>query len=168
MRKQILFAIAMVCLGGVAFGQTSFPRSQKEDKDKTMSEAYWKLWNPKVQAKIDADIEANRKADAVITLGNVPAGTEVKIEQVSHDFIFGAHIFNFNQLGTHERNERYKELYGTLFNSASIAFYWKTFEMEPGRMRFATEYWDTEEFWNNCPDPKMQPHWRRPSTDQVV
>ena len=30
-----------------------------------MSEKYWNIWNDEVQAKIDADIEANRKADAV-------------------------------------------------------------------------------------------------------
>ena len=160
-------AAAALLLSAAASAQTSFPTSQKQDKDHVMSEAYWMIWNPQVQARIDADIDANRKADAILDL-SLPAGTQVKIEQVSHDFIFGAHIFNFNQLGTHERNERYKELYGTLFNSASIAFYWKKFEMEPDRLRFATEYWDTEEFWNNCKDPKMQPHWRRPSTDQVV
>ena len=167
MRKLVLTA-ALVSLSLCISAQPPFPKSMKEDKDRIMSEEYWNIWNPKVQAKIDADIEANRKADAVIDLGYLPDGTEVRIEQVSHDFIFGAHIFNFNQLGTHERNERYKELYGTLFNSATIAFYWKTFEMQPDRLRFATEYWDTEEFWNNCKDPKMQPHWRRPSTDEVV
>ena len=165
--KRLFFTAGCLFLCLASFGQNAFPKYQKEDKDHIMSEAYWKLWNPQVQAKIDADIEANRKADAVIEL-DVPAGTEVTVEQVSHEFIFGAHIFNFNQLGTHERNERYKELYGTLFNSATIAFYWKTFEMEPDRLRFVTEYWDTEDFWNNCKDPKNQPHWRRPSTDQVV
>ena len=30
---------------------------------KVMSEAYWKVWNEFEQCKIDADIEANRKAD---------------------------------------------------------------------------------------------------------
>lgn len=166
--KKAFLSITVLFLGLAAYAQDSIPKSQKEDKDHVMSEAYWNIWNPKVQARIDADIDANRKADAVINLGDVPAGTELKIEQVSHDFIFGAHIFNFNQLGTHERNERYKELYGTLFNSASISFYWKTFEMEPGRPRYVSEYWDTEEFWNNCKDPKMQPHWRRPASDEVV
>ena len=146
---------------------TVIPGSKKEDKDHIMSDAYWKIWNPQVQARIDADIDANRKADAILRL-NLPAGTKVSIEQVSHDFIFGAQIFNFNQLGTHERNERYKDLFGTLFNSATIPFYWKTFETEPGRLRFATEYWDTEDFWNNCDNPQSQPHWRRPSTDQIV
>lgn len=146
---------------------TVIPGSKKEDKDHIMSDAYWIIWNPQVQARIDADIDANRKADAILRL-NLPAGTKVSIEQVSHDFIFGAQIFNFNQLGTHERNERYKSLFGTLFNRATIPFYWKSFETEPGRLRFATEYWDTEEFWNNCEHPESQPHWRRPSTDQLV
>lgn len=133
-----------------------------------MSEAYWKIWNPQVQAKIDNDIEKYRKADAIIKLKGLPAGTAIKVEQISHDFIFGAHIFNFNQLGTKERNQKYKDLYGTLFNSATIAFYWKKFEMQPNRPRFREEYWDTEKYWNSVKEPKEEPHWRRPSTDQVV
>ncbi|MDD4017164.1 MAG: endo-1,4-beta-xylanase [Kiritimatiellae bacterium] len=133
-----------------------------------MSEAYWKLWNPDVQARIDRDIEQNRKADAALKLAGVPAGTEVKVEQLSHDFVFGAHIFNFNQLGTAERNRKYKELYGTLFNSATIAFYWKKFEPEPGKPRFKEAEQDTEAYWNSVKEPKKEPHWRRPASDPVV
>lgn len=134
-----------------------------------MSEAYWKLWNPEVQARIDRDIEAHRKADYTLTLPKgVAAGSEVKVEQLSHDFIFGAHIFNFNQLGTSERNRKYKELYGTLFNSATIAFYWKKFELEFGKPRFAASEWDSEEYWNRAQDPNNEPHWRRPASDPVV
>ena len=96
------------------------------------------------------------------------AGKEIRAEQLSHDFIFGAHIFNFDQLGSYERNERYKALFGTLFNSATIAFYWKQLELEEGRPRFASEYRDSEEFWNSCSEPWKQPHWRRPPTDKVV
>ena len=76
-----------------------------------MSEAYWKIWNDEVQAKIDADIEKYRKADASIEIA-VPDGVEVQVEQVNHAFFFGAHIFNFGQLGTTERNARYRALYG--------------------------------------------------------
>ena len=133
-----------------------------------MSEAYWKRWNPEVQARIDRDIEQNRKADATFKVEGVAAGTEVKVEQLTHDFIFGAHIFNFNQLGTPERNRKYKELYGTLFNSATIAFYWKKFEMEPGKPRFSEAERDTEAYWNTVKEPKQEPHWRRPATDPVV
>lgn len=137
-------------------------------KGTVMSDAYWELWNPEVQAKIDRDIEQYRKANAVLLFEGLQPGAEVKVEQISHDFIFGAHIFNFNQLGTVERNQKYKELYGTLFNSATIAFYWKKFEMQPNRPRFVGEYWDTERYWNQAKEPKKEPHWRRPATDPVV
>jgi GH35 family endo-1,4-beta-xylanase len=133
-----------------------------------MREAYWRFWNADVQARIDEDIERYRKADAVLRSDRLPVGTEVKIEQVSHDFVFGAHIFNFNQLGSEAANRRYEALYGTLFNSATIAFYWKTFEMAPDQPRFGQAYRDTEEFWNQVEEPKSQPHWRRPAPDPVV
>jgi GH35 family endo-1,4-beta-xylanase len=148
--------------------QQLFPLSAKEDKEGIMSKAYWKIWNPKVQAKIDHDIEQNRKADATVKLPGAKAGTNVKVEQVQSDFIFGAHIFNFDQLGTKERNDRYKNLFGTLFNRATVAFYWKTFETREGRKRYREEYWDTEDWWNHIQNPKDQVHWRRPSTDKVV
>lgn len=171
MRRTILIClISVVCLNHLP-AQVSNPNKQKgqEALDKSvMSEAYWKLWNPDVQAKIDRDIDQNRKADAVLQLKNLSKGSDVKVEQLSHDFIFGAHIFNFNQLGTKERNQKYKDLYGTLFNSATIAFYWKKFEMQLNRPRFREEYWDTEEYWNGVKEPKEEPHWRRPSSDQVV
>jgi GH35 family endo-1,4-beta-xylanase len=142
--------------------------AQGAEQSTAMSEAYWKLWSPDVQARIDRDIEQNRKAEATFKLEGVKAGAEVRAEQLTHDFIFGAHIFNFNQLGTPERNQKYKDLYGTLFNSATLAFYWKKFEMEPGKPRFQEAAWDTEAYWNNAKEPKKELHWRRPSSDQVV
>ena len=138
-----------------------------------MSEKYWSYWNEAVQAKIDADIEKYRKADIEVKIGGegedaVPVGTEVKVEQISSAFFFGAHIFNFNQLGKKEWNDRYKALYGTLFNSATVAFYWRTLETYPYAPRFAERYEDTENFWNSCPQPKDQAHWRRPAPDSVI
>ena len=92
--------------------QTSFPRSEKEDVQGYMSKAYWALWNEEEQARIDADIERYRKSDAEITLPNIAKNSDVKIEQISHHFIFGAHIFNYNQLGKKEYNDRYWEKKG--------------------------------------------------------
>lgn len=138
------------------------------DCREAMSASYWERWNDGVQARIDRDIEANRKADGLFRIAGIPAGAEVKVEQLKHDFIFGAHIFNFDQLGSDERNAKYKALYGTLFNSATIAFYWQALELEEGKPRFRAEYRDTADFWNKCPDPKRQPHWRRPAVDPVV
>ena len=133
-----------------------------------MNEAYWQIWNPEAQRELDRRIDLYRKTDAELKLDGVSAGAEVRVEQLTHDFIFGAHIFNFDQLGTSERNRKYKELFGTLFNSATIPFYWKKFELEPGKPRFKGEARDTEEFWNNVAEPKTQPHWRRPASDPLV
>lgn len=168
MKRHIITLLALMMGIYVAEAQYKFPESAKQDKKKVMSLKYWDHWNPEVQARIDNDIEQNRKADAEITLPDFAKKSKVKIELISHDFKFGAHIFNFNQLGKKEYNDRYKKLYGTLFNQATIPFYWKEFEPEQGKPRFATEYRDTEEFWNKCTDPYDQPHWRRPSTDQLV
>ena len=167
MRKATL-SVVLAILAVSVQAQIQFPRSQAEDTKGYMSEAYWKLWNPEEQARIDADIEKYRKADGEFSVVDIKRNSEVKIEQISHEFIFGAHIFNFNQLGTKECNDRYKEMFGTLFNRATIPFYWREFELEQGKPRFATEYRDTEEFWNNCENPYDELHWRRPSTDQLV
>lgn len=168
-KKAIVISVSLIIsFAQYVSAQTIFPESEKTDKTHVMSSGYWKYWNSKEQRKIDQNINLYRKADAVIRLNDVKRGSNVKVEQITSDFIFGASIFNFNQLGSHESNEKYKSLWGTLFNRATVPFYWKTFEMQPGRLRFSKEYWDDEEFWNNQTDPKHQPHWRRPSTDQIV
>ena len=154
-----------------AFSTLTVAAEFKVDRS-AMSEKYWSIWNDEVQAKIDADIEKYRKADATFEIA-APDGAEVNVEQVDHAFYFGAHIFNFNQLGKKEWNDRYKELYGTLFNSATVAFYWRTLEQYPYAPRFRECYEDTEEYWNleYARDPQAgayKPHWRRPAPDPVI
>src|SRR3546814_2985983 len=85
---------------------------QEPEKSPVMSDAYWALWNDDVQRKIDEDIDRYRKADAAVAVPGAAVGTEITVEQMTHDFVFGANIFNFNQLGTAERNRRYKALFG--------------------------------------------------------
>ena len=142
-------------------------------KNPFFSQAYYDRWNADEQARIDADIERFRKADATVALG-APAGAEVAVEQVSHAFRFGAHLFNFNQLGSHEANERHKALWngsfaeGALFNSGTIAFYWRPFEPVEGKMRFEEGPEDTEAWWNACREPKLQRFWRRPPSEPCV
>ena len=141
--------------------------------DNPFSQAYRDRWNADEQARIDEDIEKYRKADATVALG-APAGAEVSVEQTAHAFRFGAHTFNFDQLGSHERNERYKALWsgafadGALFNSGTVAFYWRPFEPVEGKMRFDPAPEDAEDWWNACPDPKSQRFWRRPPSEPVV
>ncbi len=165
---RILLCLAALLLCPFAHAQSDFPKTAREDKGGLMSAAYWNQWNPEIQARIDANIEKHRKADAEIFIKDLAPNSVVTIEQLSHDFIFGAHIFNFNQLGKKEYNQTHQALYGTLFNSATVAFYWDMFEMQPNRPRFKGEYWDTQEYWNAVAEPKKERHWRRPATDPVV
>ena len=158
MRKTCFALLSLAVLPSVAAFEI--------DKS-AMSQEYWDIWSDDVLAKMDADIEKYRKADAEFEI-DAPDGAEVEVTQKTHGFFFGAHIFNFGQLGKKEWNDCYKNLYGTLFNSATVAFYWRTLEPYAYAPRFEERYEDTENFWNNCAHPKEQPHWRRPAPDPVI
>ena len=124
-----------------------------QEKSPVMSEAYYKAWNDSLQNAIDSNIEKYRKGDAEVVLENIKPGSMVTVEQVSSDFLFGSNIFLFDQLDTPEKNQKYKDAFGELFNAATIAFYWKTLEPEKGKIRFTAD----------------SPYeYRRPATDPVV
>ncbi len=125
----------------------------KELDSKLMNDQYWKFWNQDVQKQIDANIEKNRKADFTLELKDALPDSEVKIEQLTHSFRFGSNIFLFDQLGSPEKNKKYANIFGDLFNAATIAFYWKTLEPEEGKIRFTAD------------SPYI---YRRPPTDPVV
>lgn len=137
----------------LAFCAISVASVIAQEKSPVMSEAYYKTWNDSLQNAIDANIEKYRKADAELILENVKPGSVVTVEQVSSDFLFGSNIFLFDQLDSPEKNQKYKDAFGDLFNQATIAFYWKTLEPEKGKIRFAAD----------------SPYeYRRPATDPVV
>ena len=136
-----------------------------------MSDAYWAIWNDAEQARIDADIEKNRKADGTFEVA-APDGAEVKVEQLTHAFRFGAHIFNFNQLGSTQANDAYKASYGKggLFNQATVSFYWIDHEPTPGAFRFGGDYMDSERYWNSLTreEALRERYWRRPAPGPVI
>ncbi len=64
-----------------------------------------------------------------------------------------ANCFLFGDLKTPEKNKRYAETFGTLFNAVTVPFYWKTLEPEQGKPRYTAD----------------SPYeYRRPPTDPVV
>ena len=161
---------ALAVLAVATLSAVSAAEGAATDRE-VMSDAYWAIWNDAEQARIDADIEANRKADGTFDVA-APDGAEVSVEQVSHEFRFGAHIFNFNQLGKKEYNDAYKASYGDggLFNQATVAFYWKEYEPVPGRLRSGGDYEDTERFWSSISrdEAMSHPFWRRPAPGPVI
>lgn len=169
LRWMAVLAGGFACAGMAA--ETAAPVATPADfavDRSVMSDKYWSIWNDDVQRGIDAEIERNRKAD--LTVEGLPADAEVRVEQLTHAFVFGAHIFNFNQLGSDARNARHQAMFGydSLFNSATIAFYWRPFEPEEGKMRFAAAYEDTAAYWNGKDEPWSDWRWRRPASDPCV
>jgi GH35 family endo-1,4-beta-xylanase len=125
----LLVAGLITVVAGSALGETNSP---------VLSDAYLARWrDAAVQARIESDIRAYRMAEAVVSLPSVKPGTKVTIEQLKHAFLFGGNTFLFGDFKTPERNQRYAETFGSLFNAATVAFYWKTLEPERGKPRFA-------------------------------
>jgi GH35 family endo-1,4-beta-xylanase len=169
-KTLILFVLSVIAV--TIFISFIVPVTAKEmpplpDRN-VMSQEYRNLWNDEVQQRIDERIEKYRKADAKIELSDVKAGSEIKIEQISHEFLFGANMFNFGQLGSKELDDKYKTVYHTLFNSAVIPFYWKPFEPEQGKPRYETNSEDNPDFWAKTENCYKEKFWRRPATDQMV
>lgn len=168
MKRLTLFVFALMLVVPSVAQQKKIPTRASEDVENFMSKEYWQIWNDQEQERIDKDIDLYRKADGSFQVGKIKKGTLVKVEQVKSEFVFGASAFNWNQLGKKESNARYRELFGGLFNRATVPFYWKNFERKPGLPRFETTSVDTEWWWSVASNPMMQPHWRRPPVDQIV
>lgn len=109
-----------------------------QNTDDVMSSAYRDLWNREAQDSIDQNIERYRKANAILKIDNVRTGTKVEIEQISHSFLFGGNIFLFGDLKDPLYNKKYEDIFGSLFNAATLPFYWKTLEPEQGKPRYET------------------------------
>ena len=121
-------------------------------------EVYRKAWNdPAVVKRIDENIERYRKGDAVVEVVNAQgapvAGAKVSVTQQSHEFLFGCNLFVLGQLDTPEQNRKYEEAFLKLFNFATIPFYWRSLEPEPGQVRFQEG------------SPRI---WRRPPPDRLI
>ena len=135
-------------------------------------ESYGKLWNVQVNAGIDERIEKYRKAD--VSVGGFGAGVEVWVEQQTHDFQFGSHIFNFDQLGRDDWNAQYRATFTNLWNAATVAFYWDKMEVREGEIRYAAGPRDSAEFWKSVKEESTKEKWerypeyRRPAPDPVL
>lgn len=136
------------------------------------ADEYRALWNDEVNSAIDRRIEKYRKADW--SGGGFPVGAEVAVEQISHDFQFGAQMFYFGQLGSAGRNAIYKSTFTNLFNAATIPLYWDKMEPQEGCIRYSAGLRDAETFWNAVADisvadkQRVFTEFRRPAPDMLL
>ena len=119
---------------------------------------FTRLWtDPQIADRINRDIEQYRKGDAVIEIidrkGKQVSNVSVNVHQKTHEFLFGCNLFVLGQLQTPELNTKYETAFASLFNFATIPFYWGDLEPEEGKPRFM----------------EGSPYiWRRPPPDQLL
>ncbi|ODS82928.1 MAG: glycosyltransferase [Cytophagaceae bacterium SCN 52-12] len=150
----ILLALPLVEAAGQRSREgTSPPGKSPDSLNIVMSDAYREIWNRQIQDKIDRDIGRYRKEEAHLVLEGIAGAAEVSIEQVSHSFLFGGNTFLYGDLKTPEKNKKYEDTFGKLFNAGTVSFYWKTLEPQWGKPRYqaGSSY-----------------EYRRPPTDPVV
>lgn len=121
-----------------------------------LPESYRKAWSdPALVAAIEKNIEQYRKQEAQIELldsqGRPIPNATVEIQQKTHAFLFGCNAFVLGQLG--ENNAKYEQMFGRLFNFATVPFYWEGTEPTQGELRYQ----------EGCREI-----WRRPPPDRYI
>ena len=110
-----------------------------------------------MDARVKAGIETNRKGFAKLQFvdgeGNPLTNVHVKAVQKTHDFKFGCTLFLLDEMETEEKNQAYREIFPTVFNTGVMPFYWSDLEPEQGKPRYAAD------------SPKV---YRRPAPDLCV
>ncbi|MGA2865532.1 MAG: endo-1,4-beta-xylanase [Verrucomicrobiota bacterium] len=95
----------------------------------------------RILAESDAAIARYRKADMTVRVldatGAPVAGAKVLVEQTRHEFLFGCNIYAFDRFNSAEQNEAYKRRFSDLFDYATVGFYWRWYEPEPGQPNYA-------------------------------
>ncbi len=83
--------------------------------------------------EIRAGIRAGRVVVRVLDSRGRPApGVLVHLAQVSQDFLLGCNFFMFKRSGNAALDRKYEEEFASLFNFATLPFYWSTYEKKPG------------------------------------
>lgn len=119
---------------------------------------YDQLWrDPAIVERIGQDTRRHRMSFATLRFvdrqGKPLPNVEVEVAQVSHDFLFGANVFMLGGFDTPDRNRRFEQTFVSLFNFATVPFYWSDLEPEQGKPRFAKD---------------SAPIYRRPPPDAVL
>ncbi len=97
---------------------------------------------PVWKRRVSDGIERFRKGDAEIALssGGAPVpGASVNVEQISHEFRFGANLFMLDEFENEEKNEKYRKAFAGLFNTATLPFYWDSLEPVRGLTRYGAD-----------------------------
>ena len=104
------------------------------------------------ESTVYPNIEKYRKGDIKLHFkdknGNSISVDNLKIKQISHEFKFGANIFMLDEMETEDKNQAYKDYFKSVFNMATLPFYWDSLEEEKGKLRYDK---DSPKFYRRPP-----------------
>ena len=94
-------------------------------------------------------IERYRRGSGRITVkardGKPIPNANVKLEQIRHDVLFGCNLFRFGRLADPALEEAYRLRFASVFNHATLGFYWGSYEQRQGEPQY--EYTDRALDW---------------------
>ena len=106
------------------------------------------------ESTVNENIEKYRKGTMTISVidenGNAVPNAKIKVNQIKHEFKFGANLFLLDELETDEKNKLYTDYFKNIFNMATLPFYWSSIEPEKGKLRY---------------DKNSEKYYRRPPID---
>ena len=106
---------------------------------------------------VNENIEKYRKGSCRLLVtdenGAPMPNAKVRVNQLSHEFKFGANIFMLDELETDEKNNLYKSYFKEVFNMATLPFYWDSIEPKKGHLRY---------------DKNSTSFYRRPAIDLCI
>lgn len=106
------------------------------------------------ESTVNENIEKYRKGNMTISVidenGNAVPFAKIKVNQIKHEFKFGANLFLLDELETDEKNKLYTDYFKSIFNMATLPFYWSSIEPEKGKLRY---------------DKNSEKYYRRPPID---
>ena len=89
---------------------------------------------------IERNIETFKKGNVTVSVtdrdGRPLCGVSLRVKQKTHDFRYGANLFQLDESETDEKNRLYRERFRAAFNMATLPFYWKSVEPTTGTYRF--------------------------------
>jgi hypothetical protein len=92
---------------------------------------------------VKENIEKYRKGEVKIFVVNKDGSpikdAQITLNQLTHHFKFGANIFMLDELETEEKNRNYRDTFKSVFNMATLPFYWNSLEEERGKPRYAKD-----------------------------
>jgi GH35 family endo-1,4-beta-xylanase len=98
------------------------------------------MTDEQVLSGADARIARSRKGNLIVKVrdsrGRALKDAVVKIEQTRHAFLFGCNIVLLDPRDSSAAQKTYQERFATLFNYATLPFYWGAFEKEKGKPQY--------------------------------